>query len=112
MSEALRLRNAKKHRKDQSYTMYTENDFMTPRDRVNESLMRRALTNSSERVPPAVERKSWGLEEYPLASVYAPLQCWRNLYDNETGFSRGTIFKELDLPFLCSDKSGGNCYGR
>ena len=45
-------------------------------------------------------RHQWGLEGYPLASVYAPLQKWQNLYDNETGLSRGTIFKELEKPFL------------
>ena len=93
--------------------MQTENNFKTPRDRVNEALMRRAMTNDPQRFPPsAVNNKSWGLEGYPLGSVYAPLQVWRELYDNETGFSRGTIFKELDLPFLCANRSGGNCYGR
>ena len=39
----------------------------------------------------------------PLAMVYAPLQEWRELYDNEVGFSHGTIFKELDFPFLGGD---------
>ena len=93
--------------------MHTENDFKTPRDRVTEALMRRAMTNDPQRVPPsAVRSNSWGLDGYPLASVYAPLQVWRELYDNETGLSRGTIFKELDLPFLCGEKTGGNCYGR
>ena len=36
----------------------------------------------------------------PLAMVYAPVQEWRDLYDNEAGHERGTIFKELDFPFL------------
>lgn len=85
---------------------------MTPRERVNDSLMRRALNNNSAPAPQRVPEKTWGLANYPLASMYAPLQEWRNLYDNETGFSRGTIFKELDLPFLCGDRTGGNCYGR
>lgn len=118
--------------------MFTENDFMTPRERVSEALRQRMLEeqNSShlgcdrddrggsccERgegysLPDAhygshSGRKSWGLDDYPLASVFAPLQCWRNLYDAETGLSRGTIFKELDLPFLCGERKGGNCRGR
>ena len=54
----------------------------------------------------------WGLEGYPLASVYAPLQEWKDIYEIELGFSRGTIFGELDLPFLCGEKSGGGCCGR
>ena len=107
--------------------MYTENDFMTPRERVNDALLRRALEESSDsralnrgvscKNTPigssdhASPRSTRGLEEYPLASMFAPLQVWRNLYDTETGFSRGTIFKELDLPFLGGEK-GGNCRGR
>ncbi|MBQ9784867.1 MAG: spore coat associated protein CotJA [Clostridia bacterium] len=33
-----------------------------------------------------------------LAMVYAPRQCWRNLFDPALGLSHGTIFKELVLP--------------
>ena len=36
----------------------------------------------------------------PLAMVYSPAQEWRELYDNETGLARGTVFKELEFPFL------------
>ena len=36
----------------------------------------------------------------PLASVYAPVQAWRELYDEETALCRGTLFKELEFPFL------------
>ncbi len=46
------------------------------------------------------KREKWGLKEYPLASVYAPLQEFRNLYRAEEGIRHGTIFKELDLPFM------------
>ena len=53
----------------------------------------------------------WGLHEYPLASVYAPLQSWRRLYDCETALQRGTLFEELDLPFVCGEMNGGKCHG-
>lgn len=46
----------------------------------------------------------WGIKDHPLAMVYAPLQEWRSLYDLDTALSRGTLFAELDLPFL-----GGGC---
>ena len=36
----------------------------------------------------------------PLAMAYVPMQKWRNIYDSEVGFDRGTIFEELDKPFL------------
>lgn len=44
-------------------------------------------------------RKTWGLEGYPLASVYAPLQKFDKLYDEKTAHKKGTLFSELDLPF-------------
>ncbi len=42
------------------------------------------------------------LEDMPLAMAYVPYQQWRELYDPNEAFSRGTIFKELDLPFTCA----------
>ncbi|MBQ6818354.1 MAG: spore coat associated protein CotJA [Clostridia bacterium] len=37
--------------------------------------------------------------EQRLAMGYVPVQVWRELYEPSEGFPRGTIFKELDLPF-------------
>ncbi len=34
-----------------------------------------------------------------LAMAYVPWQTWRKLYEICEGFSKGTIFKELDLDF-------------
>lgn len=42
------------------------------------------------------------IEDMPLAMAYIPFQKWRNLYDPNEAFQRGTIFKELDLPFECA----------
>lgn len=39
------------------------------------------------------------LSDMPLAMAYVPWQTWRNLYEAEKGFRRGTIFEELDKPF-------------
>ena len=59
-----------------------------------------------------IQRKTWGLENYPLASVYAPLQSFDDLYDKETALMKGTVFAELDLPFMGeSIYKGGNCRG-
>ena len=42
-----------------------------------------------------------------LAMSYTPMQKWNTTYEAEVGFNRGTIFPELDLPFLgeevCND---------
>lgn len=54
----------------------------------------------SPRKEEAVASRSWGLVGYPLASVYAPLQEWREIYDEEKALSHGTLFAELDKPFL------------
>ncbi len=54
-------------------------------------------------------RKTWGIHGYPLACVFAPIQEWKNVYDNETGLSKGTVFEELYLPFLGAETNGGGC---
>ena len=41
----------------------------------------------------------------PLAMAYVPWQCWCETYEPAEGWHRGTIFPELDLPFL----GGGDC---
>lgn len=47
-----------------------------------------------------IKGKTYGLEGYPPASVYAPLQEFRELYDEEHALQAGTVFAQLDLPFL------------
>ena len=59
-------------------------------------------------------KKSWGLHGYPLASVYAPMQSFDNVFDKNIALSKGTIFSELDLPILGAsvhNEKGGNCRG-
>ena len=53
----------------------------------------------------------FGLSCYPLAMVYAPVQEWKDVYDESHGLKRGTIFKALDLPFEGDgrDGKGGVC---
>ncbi len=48
---------------------------------------------------------------YPsLAMVYGASQCWRGICDGDEGFERGTIFNELDKPFMGDKcKNGGYC---
>ena len=40
------------------------------------------------------------LGELPLAMCYVPMQRWNTTYSLQKGLERGTIFPELDLPFL------------
>ncbi len=40
-------------------------------------------------------------KNYPsLAMAYVPWQKWQKLYSPDVGFSRATIFAELDKPFI------------
>ena len=56
--------------------------------------------------------QGWGIKGYPLASVYAPLQNFDEVYNMETALEKGTVFCELDLPFRGeSIYRGGGCRG-
>lgn len=37
--------------------------------------------------------------DYPVGMGYVPWQQWGNLYDLETGYKEGTIFKDLNIVF-------------
>ena len=39
-------------------------------------------------------------EDYPVAMAYIPWQHWGMFYDPEKGLEYGTIFPELNKPFL------------
>ena len=86
-----------------------ENDYRTSRERVSEERIRRILEDCSARVSSqnAASRASKVCAEAPLAMVYSPYQEWHELYDLESGFCQGTIFKELDKPFLGAARNGG-----
>ncbi len=43
------------------------------------------------------------LSKQVLAMANVEMQTWQKIYDPEKGFIRGTIFCELDLPFLCEE---------
>lgn len=46
------------------------------------------------------------LAALPLAMAYVPIQQWTQTYDTGVALMRGTIFPELDLPFM---GAGGAC---
>ena len=45
----------------------------------------------------------------PLSMVYSPYQEWDNMYDEEDGFERGTVFRDLDFPFYPTPCNNRNC---
>lgn len=40
------------------------------------------------------------IENLPIGMGYVPMQQWQQIYNLEQGLTRGTIFPELDLPFV------------
>ena len=38
--------------------------------------------------------------DMPIAMAYVPMQRWNQVYDMSRGLTWGTIFPELDLPFV------------
>lgn len=47
---------------------------------------------------PADDREC--IDKMPLAMSYVPRQTWKGTYEVEKALEQGTIFPELDLPFL------------
>ncbi len=44
---------------------------------------------------------SWkSIDNFPVAMAYVPWQYWGNVYEADKAFRQGTIFPELDKPFL------------
>ncbi len=43
---------------------------------------------------------SCGCGEYPIGMAYVPWQKFKDIYDLERGLHAGTIFSELEKPFL------------
>ena len=90
---------------------------MIPQERISDDMLRRMLDNDDmPMMPPPLNTRpapkpTFGLEGYPLASVYAPIQRFHKLYDKDMALAKGTLFVELDLPFMGESMAnkGGMC---
>lgn len=49
------------------------------------------------------------MADFPVAMAYVPWQQWNTLYDLEKGLETGTIFPELNRPFLGVRNVKGGC---
>ncbi len=45
-------------------------------------------------------RDDWSMDNFPLAMAYVPMQHFKNVYELDEGLSYGTIFPELNKPFM------------
>ena len=57
------------------------------------------------------DKNSTGCPEmnYKLGMVYSPYQEWQNIYPGEKALNEGTIFEELNKPFLGYKNNKGGC---
>lgn len=59
-----------------------------------------------EYTPPTLDESGNGeisampLDSLPIAMAYVPIQKWQRLYEPDVALERGTLFSELDLPFI------------
>jgi hypothetical protein len=49
------------------------------------------------------------MDRFPVAMAYVPWQNWNTVYDPEQGLHAGTIFPELNQPFLGVRNKKGGC---
>lgn len=98
--------------------MFMEHDPVSSCDRYGNNVKTRCSLGANCNIQEhkvCGERCSWGLEKYPLAMVYVPLQSFDKVYDLEKAFDAGTLFEELDLPFMgesvYNSGKGGCCCG-
>ena len=57
-------------------------------------------TGDTDNTMPGKDFDNMYLGGLPLAMCYVPMQRWNTTYSLQKGLERGTIFPELDLPFL------------
>ena len=84
--------------------MYRNDDFMMRRSEMPDGDDKVSCTGGCGSES---RQARWGVTNRPVAMVYAPIQEWRSIYDCEMGLNRGTIFAELDLPFVGCKGCGG-----
>ncbi|MBQ1275181.1 MAG: spore coat associated protein CotJA [Cellulosilyticum sp.] len=69
---------------------------------MNDSNMKMELNEFVGLKTPCDEKIDCNMENMPIAMAYVPWQQWRMIYEPKEALKRGTIFKELDLPFEAS----------
>lgn len=62
--------------------------------------MPRYGNNGMERCQHPTECRYDTRDEFPIGMTYVPWQKWRDIYEPSKALERGTIFAELDKPFL------------
>lgn len=49
------------------------------------------------------------IDSFPVGMTYVPWQRWQNIYNTEEALMIGTIFQDLDYPWLVGGGCGTKC---
>ena len=99
--------------------MYNKRYYPKRNFRVDEAILRRVVENKNHTLNEdgcGCENEQencmiWGEHPTSLAMVCSPVQSFCDMYSEEKGLSRGTIFVQLDKPFMpgASVRNIGGC---
>ena len=79
------------------------NDDMTPLDRVDTGIADNG--RDADKKPSAMHNPCFDNNtNTPLAMVYSPMQKWGNLYTPEEALQNGTLFADLNFPWVAGEK--------
>ncbi len=79
------------------------NDDMTPLDRVDTDMTDNE--GNMNKWPPVMQKPCFDNDkERPLAMVYSPIQTWRNIYTPDEALKYGTLFADLNFPWVAGEK--------
>jgi hypothetical protein len=73
---------------------------VNPRNVRDAASSRNMLDNVTLEISNSNKYKIDSIDNMPLAMAYVPWQQWKTVYDLNKALAIGTIFPELDLPFL------------
>ena len=86
------------------------NQYSTRRERIDDAFRARVEAGVSPYTATGNTDPTGGAgrdpASLPLAMVYAPESTFTDIYGDEEGLSRGTIFSDLYFPFECSSCRG------
>ena len=58
------------------------------------------IRRDAEQCEPCADISQFTSQPVSLAMAYVPVQTWTQIYEPDTGLTRGTIFPDLDKPFI------------
>lgn len=100
MRTSNQMRNNTYMNRENSMENNMRNNMQNNRDNSLQNDMRNNRETNCRNLEDGCMRTDNCIDEFPIGMAYIPWQSFRDLYDPHEGLERGTLFKELDYPFL------------